>query len=121
MIEFIRSVDYSFFPHYSVYPKILLYSNDKHFYSMGTLVLCNSTSVLRNCAILLFWPTNKMNEVTSMAVQFINVESFFSLRKFIGPKNPLLTARIPYFVFLRRSGKKTWRPSLKAARKSWPN
>ncbi len=41
-----------------------------------------------------------------MAVQFINVEIFFLLRKFIGPKNPLLTARIPYFVFLRRSAKK---------------
>ncbi len=44
-------------------------------------------------------------EVTLMAVQFINVESFFWLRKFIGPKNPLLTACIPYFVFMRRSAK----------------
>ncbi len=57
-------------------------------------------------------------EVTLMAVQFINVESFFLLRKFIGPQNPLLTARIAYFVILCRSAKKTWRPSLKAARKS---
>ncbi len=45
-------------------------------------------------------------EVTLMAVQFINVESFILLRKFIGPKNTLLTARIPYVVFLRRSAKK---------------
>ncbi len=41
-----------------------------------------------------------------MAVQFMNVESFFFLRKFIRPKNPLLSARIAYFVFLRRSTKK---------------
>ncbi len=40
-----------------------------------------------------------------MAVQCINVESFFCLRKFIGPKNPLLSARIAYFVILRRSAK----------------
>ncbi len=45
-------------------------------------------------------------EVTLMAVQFINVKSFFFLRKFIGPKNPLLNARIAYFVSLRRSAKK---------------
>ncbi len=40
-----------------------------------------------------------------MAVQFINVESLFFLRKFIGPKNPLASARIAYFVILRRSAK----------------
>ncbi len=28
-----------------------------------------------------------------------------------------MTARIAFFVYLRRSAKKTWRPSLKAARK----
>ncbi len=44
-------------------------------------------------------------EVTLMAVQFINVGSFFLLRNFIGPKNPLSTARIAHFVFLRRSAK----------------
>ncbi len=44
-------------------------------------------------------------EVTLMAVQFINIESFFLLRKFIGPKNPLMSASIAYFVFLRRSEK----------------
>ncbi len=40
-----------------------------------------------------------------MAVQFIYVESFFFLRKSIGPKNPLMSASIAYFVFLRRSEK----------------
>ncbi len=50
-----------------------------------------------------------------MAVKFINVERFVLLRKFIEPKNPLLTARIPYFVVLSPERKKTWRPSLKAA------
>ncbi len=40
-----------------------------------------------------------------MAVQFINVESSFFLRKFIRPKNPLSTARIAHFVFLRQSTK----------------
>ncbi len=40
-----------------------------------------------------------------MAVQFINAESFFLLRKFIGLQNPLLTARIAYFLILRRSAK----------------
>ncbi len=54
-------------------------------------------------------------EVALMAIQFISVEIFFFLRKFIGPKNPLMCARIAYFVFLRRSPKLTWRPSLKAA------
>ncbi len=44
-------------------------------------------------------------EVKFMPVQFINVESFYFLRKFIGPKNPLLNAQIAYFVFLRRSAK----------------
>ncbi len=34
---------------------------------------------------------------------------------FIGPKNPLLNARIAYFVILRRSAK-TWQPNLKSAR-----
>ncbi len=42
-----------------------------------------------------------------MAVQFINVESFFFLRKFVGPKNPLMSASIAYFVFLRLSAKNT--------------
>ncbi len=37
-----------------------------------------------------------------MAVQFINVESFFFLRKFIGLKNPLMSASIACFVFLRK-------------------
>ncbi len=41
-----------------------------------------------------------------MAVQFLNVESFFILRKVIGPKNPLMSACIAYFVFLRRRSKK---------------
>ncbi len=41
-----------------------------------------------------------------MAVHFMNGESFFFLRKFIGPKNPLMSASIAYFVFLRRSAKK---------------
>ncbi len=40
-----------------------------------------------------------------MAVKFINVESFFFLRKFNGTKNPLMSASIAYFVFLRRSAK----------------
>ncbi len=44
-------------------------------------------------------------EVTLTAVQIINIESLFFLRKFIGPKNPLLSARIAYFVFLHRSAK----------------
>ncbi len=44
-------------------------------------------------------------EVTLMAVQFINAESFFLLRRFIEPKNPRSTARIAHFVFLRRSKK----------------
>ncbi len=43
--------------------------------------------------------------VTLMAVQFINVEGLFFLRKSIGPKNPLVSARIAYFVILRRSAK----------------
>ncbi len=34
-----------------------------------------------------------------MAVQFINVESFFSLRKFIGPKNPLWLPVLPILWF----------------------
>ncbi len=38
-----------------------------------------------------------------MAVQVINVESFLFLRKFIGPKNPLESARIAYFVFCAES------------------
>ncbi len=41
-----------------------------------------------------------------MAVQFIDVESFFSLRKFIGPKKLLLSGRIAYFEFLRRGAEK---------------
>ncbi len=41
-----------------------------------------------------------------MAVQIRNVSSFSFLRKFIGPKNPLMSASIAYFVFLRRSEKK---------------
>ncbi len=87
-ITLIRSVDYPFSALFGI-PEDFLYSNRYNFYSMGTLVLCNSSPVLRNCSISLVWPTNNMNEVTFMAVQFINVESFFSLRKFIGPKNPL--------------------------------
>ncbi len=37
-----------------------------------------------------------------MAVQLINVESFFFLRKFIEPHNPLMSASIAYFEFLHR-------------------
>ncbi len=44
--------------------------------------------------------------MTLMAVQFINVESLFFLRKFIGPKNPLVSACFAYFVILRQSAKK---------------
>ncbi len=45
-------------------------------------------------------------EVTLMAVQFINVESFTFLRKFIRPKNPVMSASITNFVFfLHRSEK----------------
>ncbi len=34
-----------------------------------------------------------------MTVEFITVERFFFLSEFIGPKIPLLSARIAYFVF----------------------
>ncbi len=39
-----------------------------------------------------------------MAVRIINVKSL--LRKFIGPKNQLMSASIAYFVLLRLSAKK---------------
>ncbi len=51
--------------------------------------------------------TNLQAEVTMMAVQFLNVKRFFFLHKFFGPKNPLMSAGIAYFVFLRRNTKKT--------------
>ncbi len=61
-------------------------------------------------------------QMTLMAVQFINVESFFLLRRFIGPKNPLSTACIAHLVFLRRSAKKhggqVLRPREKKGRKN---
>ncbi len=41
-----------------------------------------------------------------MVVESTNVESFFFMHKFIGPKNPLMSASSAYFVFLRRSAKK---------------
>ncbi len=39
------------------------------------------------------------------AIRFINVENLFFLRKVIGPKNSIFSARFAYFVFLRRSAK----------------
>ncbi len=53
-----------------------------------------------------------------MAAQFIYVESFFFLRKFIGPKNPLKSASIAYFVFLRRSAKKNMATKFKGRAKT---
>ncbi len=38
-------------------------------------------------------------EVTFIAVQFIHVKSFFSLSKFIGPKNPLWLPVLPILCF----------------------
>ncbi len=52
MIAFKGSDDYSFSAIFGM-PEDFLYSNGENFYSMGTLVLCNSSSVLRNCAISL--------------------------------------------------------------------
>ncbi len=51
-------------------------------------------------------------ESALMAVQFINVESFFFLRKFIRPKKPPLNPPIVYFVFSAVVQKK-WRPNLR--------
>ncbi len=51
-----------------------------------------------------------------MVVQFINVESFFFLRKLIGPQNPLMGASIAYFEFLPRK-----KNSLEVARKVMMN
>ncbi len=48
----IAFIDYSFSAIFGM-PEDFLYSNGENFYSMGTLVLCNSSSVLRNCAISL--------------------------------------------------------------------
>ncbi len=42
-----------------------------------------------------------------MAVQFIIVEGFFFLCEFIGPRNPLMSACMTFFVFLCRSAKNT--------------
>ncbi len=36
----------------------------------------------------------------------LTLSSFFFLRKFIGPKNPLIRTGIAFFVLLRRSAKK---------------
>ncbi len=41
-----------------------------------------------------------------MAVQVINGESFFFLRKFFGSKNPLMSASIVCFVFFAPERKK---------------
>ncbi len=47
-------------------------------------------------------------EVTFTAVLFMYFEKFFFLRKFVGPKNPLMSANIAYFAFLRRSARALW-------------
>ncbi len=55
-----------------------------------------------------------------MAVQFINVESFFSLRKFVGPKNPRMSARIAYFVLFAPERNKNMADKFKGrAKNGW--